>query len=118
MRRAARGAKPHWLNHRRGVVAAICLAATTAVAQQAVPVVLETVSPSPETSFASMSAKQDSGKSSTKITPEQAKQLFSLVDELIKFSSEETGLPIKSTVKRQIVISGRTSRCTQKKTLL
>ena len=102
MRRAARGAKPHWLNHRRGVVAAICLAATTAVAQQAVPVVLETVSPSPETSFASMSAKQDSGKSSTKITPEQAKQLFSLVDELIKFSSEETGLPIKSTVKRQM----------------
>jgi hypothetical protein len=83
-------------------VAAICLAAATAVAQQAVPVVLETVSPSPETSFASMSAKQDNGKSSTHITPEQAKQLFSLVDELIKFSSEETGLPIKSTVKRQM----------------
>jgi hypothetical protein len=37
-----------------------------------------------------------------KITPEQALQLFSLVDELIKFSSDETGLPIKSTVKRQI----------------
>ena len=100
--RAARGAKPHWLDHGREVVAAICLAAATAVAQQAVPVVLETVSPSPETSFASMSAKQDNGKSSTHITPEQAKQLFSLVDELIKFSSDETGLPIKSTVKRQM----------------
>jgi hypothetical protein len=37
-----------------------------------------------------------------KITPEQARQLFGLVDELIKFSSDETGLPIKSTVKRQI----------------
>ena len=37
-----------------------------------------------------------------KITPEQSLQLFSLVDELIKFSSDETGLPIKSTVKRQI----------------
>jgi hypothetical protein len=37
-----------------------------------------------------------------KITPEQANQLFSLVDELIKFSSDETGLPIKSQVKRQI----------------
>ena len=36
------------------------------------------------------------------MTPEQAKQLFSLVDELIKFSSSETGLPIKSTVKRQM----------------
>ena len=42
-----------------------------------------------------------------KITPEQASQLFSLVDELIKFSSNETGLPIKSQVKRQI-----TSRAT------
>jgi hypothetical protein len=37
----------------------------------------------------------------TKITPEQARQLFALVDELIKFSSDETGLPIKSTVKRR-----------------
>ena len=41
-------------------------------------------------------------KPPTHITPEQAKQLFALVDELIKFSSQETGLPIKSTVKRQI----------------
>jgi hypothetical protein len=38
-----------------------------------------------------------------KITPEQATQLFSLVDELIQFSSKETGLPVKSTVKRQII---------------
>jgi hypothetical protein len=37
-----------------------------------------------------------------KITPEQARQLFGLVDELVKFSSGETGLPIKSTVKRQL----------------
>jgi len=38
----------------------------------------------------------------THITPDQAKILFALVDELIKFSSDETGLPIKSTVKRQL----------------
>jgi hypothetical protein len=37
-----------------------------------------------------------------KISPEQAKQLFALVDELIKFSSEESGLSIKSTVKREL----------------
>ena len=36
------------------------------------------------------------------ITPEQAKQLFALVDQLMQFSSQETGLPIKSTVKRQL----------------
>ena len=41
-------------------------------------------------------------KTATHITPEQAKQLFALVDELIKFSSDETGLPIKSTVKRTL----------------
>ena len=36
------------------------------------------------------------------ITPEQAQQLFGLVDDLLKFSSQETGLPIKSSVKRQL----------------
>ena len=36
------------------------------------------------------------------MTPEQTKQLFALVDVLIKFSSDETGLPIKSAVKRQL----------------
>jgi hypothetical protein len=38
----------------------------------------------------------------THITPDQAQKLFALVDELIKFSSDESGLPIKSTVKRQL----------------
>jgi len=47
-------------------------------------------------------ASDDKPKSETHITPDQAKQLFGLVDELIKFSSGETGLPIKSDVKRQL----------------
>lgn len=38
----------------------------------------------------------------THITPEQAKQLFSTVDELLKFASEETGLPIRHEVKRTL----------------
>lgn len=37
-----------------------------------------------------------------KITPAEAKQLFALVDELIGFSSRETGLAVKSPVKRQL----------------
>jgi hypothetical protein len=41
-------------------------------------------------------------KPSTHITADQARQLFSLVDELLKFASQETGLPIKSDVKRKI----------------
>jgi hypothetical protein len=44
----------------------------------------------------------DKSKAETHITPEQAKQLFSLVDELLKFASQETGLPIKGEVKRRL----------------
>jgi hypothetical protein len=38
----------------------------------------------------------------THITPAQAKELFSAVDDLIKFSSQESGLPIRNQVKRQV----------------
>jgi hypothetical protein len=67
--------------------AILCLAATVAAAQQ----------PSPAAPSASPA------QPATHITPEQAKQLFSLVDVLMKFSSAETGLPIKSAVKRQLI---------------
>ncbi len=74
---------------------ALCLAAATvASAQKPAPAPASRPSLSP--------ASQPSEKAPTHITPEQAKQLFALVDELLKFSSQETGLPIKSTVKRQI----------------
>jgi hypothetical protein len=70
-------------------VLALSLAGPSALAQKA-----------PQTGEAK-SAQAD--KSETHITPAQAKELFALVDELIKFSSDETGLPIKSTVKRQVI---------------
>jgi len=47
-------------------------------------------------------SRQGAATPETHITPEQAKQLFSLVDQLIRFSSQETGLPIKSQVNRQL----------------
>jgi len=53
-------------------------------------------------SFAKAGSANDTAKADSHMTPEQAKQLFSLVDELIKFSSDETGLPIKSSVKRKL----------------
>ncbi len=46
--------------------------------------------------------RPSSKKPETHITPEQAQQLFALVDQLIQFSSQETGLPIRSSVKRQL----------------
>jgi hypothetical protein len=78
-----------------GICAAVlCLVAATAAPAQ---------KPAPSQPAApSQSSSQPSEKAPTHITPEQAKQLFALVDELLKFSSQETGLPIKSTVKRQI----------------
>jgi hypothetical protein len=75
------------------LTAALCFAASIAPCQQ----------PPAAAAPPASAAPQAAGN----ITPEQARQLFGLVDKLIKFSSDETGLPIKSQVKRQI-----TSRAT------
>ena len=37
------------------------------------------------------------------ITPDEAKELFRSVDEILRFASKDTGLPIKKKVKRTIV---------------
>jgi hypothetical protein len=58
-------------------------------------------SPAPTQSPASPTGT-DKQKVESRITPQQAQQLFALVDQLLKFSSDETGLPIKSDVKRQL----------------
>ncbi len=80
------------------LAAALCLAALMASAQQPLAV----GAPQAQVVPPQVAAPQAQTPTTGKITPEQALQLFSLVDELIKFSSDETGLPIKSTVKRQI----------------
>jgi len=65
---------------------------------------LHPASPKPPARAAAAQAPQkpSSKDGETHITPDQAKQLFSLVDQLLKFSSDETGFPIKSDVKRQL----------------
>jgi len=90
-----------WGKRAAACAVTLCLAiATAAIAQQSAP----QAPPNPPADAAS--AGQNHGNQGTKgvthITPEQAKQLFALVDELLKFSSEETGLPVKSDVKRQL----------------
>lgn len=78
----------------------LCVAASGAAAwsQQSAPA----TQPTPPAATAKPSTNNPSARFTGKITPEQAQQLFALVDELIKFSSDETGLPIKSTVKRTL----------------
>jgi hypothetical protein len=93
MNRQSRAARPGW---RGWTTAAILGLATALAAAQAAPSPSQT--PAPENG----SGKSQAKHGETRITPEQAKQLFSLVDELLKFSSEETGLEIKSVVKRQL----------------
>jgi hypothetical protein len=86
--------------------AALCLAFAVFTAQAQQP----QSTPAAQAPVPSQSAPQSPGKqkpdsaskSETHITPEQAKQLFGLVDELLKFSSQESGLPIKSDVKRKM----------------
>ncbi len=67
----------------------LCLAATVALAQSAAP-----------PSGAAQAPK--SAQAPAEITPEQARRLFASVDEIMKFASSETGLPIKSQVTRQL----------------
>jgi hypothetical protein len=85
------------------LAASLCLAATAAPAQQ--PASSAPATGAPAQTPATPPSKANP-KPETHITPDQAKQLFSLVDDLLKFSSQETGLPIKSEVKRQLTTRG------------
>src|ERR1039458_7840880 len=77
-------------------ILALCLAAATVTpAQKPAP-------SQPAAQPQAQSTPQPSEKPPTHITPDQAQQLFALVDELLKFSSQDTPPPITSTVKRQI----------------
>ena len=98
---------------RRGLLFAIplCLAlsavapaqeSTSATAPPAAPATSPTPAPAPSGCTLPASPSHTDTKAPSKITPEQAQKLFALVDVLIKFSSDETGLPIKSSVKRQL----------------
>ena len=92
-------------------MAVVCLAVAFVAAQTPVPQPPPAPqSPSTQTAPGANPDPQGPGKSKTgsatgtetHITPDEAKQLFSLVDELLKFSSQESGLPIKNDVKRQL----------------
>jgi hypothetical protein len=84
---------------------ALCLGTMSALAQSSPEPAPS--APQLKTRHSAAESDQDSSqppskKPETHITPEQAKELFGLVDQLIEFSSQETGLPIKSSVKRQM----------------
>ena len=79
------------------LTAVLCFAAM-GFAQQPTP----PAASAPQPGGQNQATESDKSKTGTSMSPEQTRQLFALVDDLIKFSSEETGLPIKSQVNRQI----------------
>ncbi|MFP5277715.1 MAG: hypothetical protein ACLGPM_11395 [Acidobacteriota bacterium] len=76
-----------------------CLGASLAAAQTTPA--QQPGTPAPNASHTNQDAPQPTPPE-THITPEQARQLFALVDQLLQFSSQQTGLPIKHTVKRRL----------------
>jgi hypothetical protein len=88
-------------NWRLGVLAAaLCFAVAAAGAQ---PPAAPAQPPAVAQDKAQPAEKPQAPEKETRITPAQAKQLFGLVDELLQFSSQESGLPVKSKVKRQLI---------------
>jgi hypothetical protein len=57
----------------------------------------------PASGAASPQAKPATPSVPTKITPEQARQLFNSVDSILRFDSKITGLPVLERVKRRLV---------------
>jgi hypothetical protein len=82
---------------RRALAAGAVLFLLAGVAWDQVPVLAQ--SPAKTESEKPAPAKPPA---ETHITPEQAKELFASMDELLKFASEETGLPLKHPVKRTL----------------
>jgi Spy/CpxP family protein refolding chaperone len=83
---------------------ALVLTGTTAAAQQTPSTAPPAQTPAPQVQPQGKPGQDGIAKPGveTHITPEQAKQLFALVDQLMQFSSQETGLPIKAEVKRRL----------------
>jgi hypothetical protein len=99
MNKLYREAESGW----RSVVMAAALGLATIFAGAQTPGAPEPPSPPAKAPKPALDSQKSTGKKpETHITPDEAKELFALVDQLIQFSSEETGLPIKSTVKRQL----------------
>jgi hypothetical protein len=79
--------------------AAVALSFTLLIPCASVVLGQEVKSPSEPGQTPSTPPKQEA---ETHVTADQAKELFRSVDELIKFASEETGLPVQHEVKRTL----------------
>jgi hypothetical protein len=81
---------------RQGVI--LCLLACTNTAPAQTPT--KPIDPQPPVQS---TQTKSSPSSESKITPKQAEELFGEVDRILKFASDDSGLPSKSEVKRKLV---------------
>jgi len=70
---------------------------------QQVPGAGATVQEQPPANQSGQTQNQDQPESQAPITKQQAKELFRSVDEILDFVSQDTGLPIESKVKRNLI---------------
>lgn len=83
--------------------AIFCLVlSVAAAAQQPAPGTKQPAQQKPPATQPAPAPAPKSGQSATHIAPDQAKQLFASVDQIMQFASTESGLPIKSPVKRTL----------------
>lgn len=83
--------------------AIVCIVlSVAAAAQQPAPGAKQPAPQPPPAAQPAPAPAPKSGQSPTHITPDQAKQLFASVDQIMGFASTESGLPIKSPVKRTL----------------
>src|ERR1700757_5036233 len=47
-------------------------------------------------------APSTTAKEETHLSPAEAEELFKSLDDIMKFASEDSGLPMKSTIKREL----------------
>ena len=91
----------------RGIVALLLLAlplSCSVLAQETTPTASQTAPPAAAPKPEQSSTDQPDTKSDTqtKITPQQAEQLFRDVDTILDFASKDSSLPIKHQVKRRL----------------
>jgi hypothetical protein len=86
-------------NWRVGFLAAAAVLGTCAMA---LPTGVAQTQPQVQTEPQTQTQPQVKPKGDSHMTEQQAAQLFALVDELVKFSSDESGLALKNPVKRQL----------------
>src|SRR5260221_3816019 len=68
----------------------------------AVSVAAQTATPAPQNKGDKSAVSVSASKEDTHLSPAEAEELFKSMDEIMKFASDDSGLPIRSPIKREL----------------